>query len=117
MSQKKILLFISLFLSSFLFGQDKQKAEEAKVGAYNVRTFINADKTFGFEIIESGKTVVHQQYKPFTTLPEGFKSKNNALLVAKHIAGRLQKNKDDRQTFISSDEAKKMGVTNEDLKN
>lgn len=108
---------MSLFASSFLFAQDKKEIEGARVGTYDVRTFINADKTFGFEIIESGKAVIHQQYKPFSTMPQGFKSKSNALLVAKHIAERMQKNKADRQTFIAPDEAKKLGVTSEDLKN
>jgi hypothetical protein len=117
MYKKQLLLLFGLFVSSLLFAQINENKDEAQVGKYTIKIIPNQDNTYGFQIMEFGNTIVSQKYKPFSTLPEGFKLKSNALLIGKYIAEQFQTNKENKKTFVSADEAKKIGVTSEDLKN
>lgn len=124
-----VFVMANLFFANAAFGQvtsitDKTDlsqsktsipAEEFKEGKYLVKIITNDDGSYGYEVYESKKIILNQKYKPFFTIPEGFKTKNNALIVGRWNALELLKDENIKKVFLPVNIAKELGVTQEDL--
>jgi len=114
MLKKKLLLLLMLFAASFLFAQTGKQQDKVTMGAYTIKVTTNPNQTYGYEIYEGGKLQVKQASKPYFSVPLGFNKKENALIVAKWQVSQLQQGKSN-DTFLTVEEAKKQGVSDDDL--
>lgn len=82
MRKKKVLLLIGLFTCLLLFAQNNGVKNEIKSGTYSVKIFSNADNSYGYEILNKAKVLIHQQNIPGRAGLKGFKKMSDAKRVA-----------------------------------
>ena len=114
MSKKKLLLIPLLVFSSIVWAQSKSSVADMLIGRYVVRLIINPDNTYGYEINDGNKAIVHQKNKPYSSSQTGFTQKQNAMVTALWIANQLKEGK--KNPDVSDPKkAKELGITKEDL--
>jgi|GEM_PF-862599 len=59
---------------------------------YSIRTFINIDSSWGYDIYKEGKLFVHQPHKPSVSGCFGFNNEKSALLVAGLVVNKIREN-------------------------
>ena len=116
MQKNTLLLLVALFVSSFLIAQSKNSNDEEKIGKYTVKIISNSDKTYGYEIYDNTLLSSSIKFKPYFSVLEGFRIKSNAVIIAKWHVEQLQIGVDRTKIFVEIEKAKKLGVTEEDLK-
>ena len=89
MKEKKMLLLIGLFACSFLFAQNSEVKNEIKPDMYSVKIFSNTDNSYGYEILDKGRVLIHQQNIPGQPGVKGFQNKNDAKKVASLVIKKL----------------------------
>lgn len=58
---------------------------------YTIKTYENADKAWGFDILKENKTFIHQPHIPAISGNNGFKTKEQAFITAEFMVNKLQK--------------------------
>ena len=81
-----IIVFILLAFSCQVWRPSTVKSKKNPV-SYTV--FKSKDGSFGYDIIEEGKIVIHQPYIPVIPGNHGFLKKKQAKLVAKNVIDKI----------------------------
>jgi len=86
--------------------QQKNPYADAKITA---RIIPSANKTFGYDILVNGKTLVHQPNMPGLPGNDGFTTKEKAKTVADFVVKKIRNN--EMPPTVTIEDLKKMGVS------
>jgi len=115
---KKLLLIMTVVLLSgtaaYAQEQEQDTITTETIGIYTLKTFQNADSTFGYEILLEDSIVERQTKKIFATLSSGFIIRSNARKVGRWFVNELSEGRNNRYA-LSIPHARELGVTEEDL--
>ena len=89
--------------------EQKNPYEKAEI---TIKTIPSANKTFGYEIILNGKTLVHQPSIPGLPGNNGFTTKERAKKVGAFVVNKIRKN--EMPPTVTIEDLNKMGVLKKD---
>ncbi len=110
----KVLFAICILLLKLeVFSQEKnnpdfKKPESNKAAELSFTIIKVANETWCYDILSNGKTIIHQTSIPGKSGIEGFKTKEQAILVANAIIEKI--NKGIKPPSISLEEMKLLGA-------
>lgn len=113
---KKLLFLFAVALVSGVsaYSQEQDTVTVETIGIYTLKTFQNADSTFGYEIFIQDSLIEKQTKKIFATLSTGFIIRSNARKVGRWFVNELSEGRYNRYA-LSIPHARELGVTDEDL--
>ena len=100
------LLLLIVFFSS-AFGQQKTITKSKNQLSYTV--IDSPNKTFGFDILQNGKLIIHQPNIPSISGNTGFKTKDDAIKIAELMIKKIQKG--EMPPAVTQEEMKKLKIT------
>lgn len=104
-----------LLFSTAVFSQVQEDTTTTEtIGIYTLKTFQNADSTFGYEIFIEDSLVERQTKKIFATLSSGFIIRSNARKVGRWFVNELSEGRNNRYA-LSIPRARELGVSEGDL--
>ena len=92
--------------------QQKEKNNPYTNAKITTKIIPSANKTFGYEILLNGRTLVRQPNIPTLTGNEGFTTKEKAQKVADFVVKKIRNN--EMPPTVTIDDLKKMGVLKKD---
>lgn len=92
--------------------QQKEKNNPYAKAKITTKIIPAANKTFGYEILLNGKTLVRQPSIPAMPGNDGFSTKNKAQKVADFVVKKIRKN--EMPPTVTIEDLKKMGVLKKD---
>jgi hypothetical protein len=87
MNRKLVILCIALFILSGSL--NAQKNAELRQSNYTYTCFQNPDKTWGYDILSSGKLFIHQPTIPAIQGLKGLNDKRSASKIAEQVIKKL----------------------------
>jgi len=115
---RKLLLIMTVVLLSgtaaYAQDQEQDTITTETIWIYTLKTFQNADSTFGYEIFIADSLVERQTKKIFTTLSSGFIVRSNAMKVGKWFVTELSEGRNNKYA-LSIPRARELGITDIDL--
>lgn len=89
MKKKNLLLLIGFFTCSLLFAQNNKVKKQVNHNIYSAKIFPNPDQSYGYDILNQNKVLIHQQNIPGEAGLKGFSKKNDAEKVAQLVIHKL----------------------------
>jgi len=123
MKNKKTLIVLSIFCVLFIFactsekqnfGADKKEIrEQVQENPYanakiSIKVIPSVNKTFGYDILVSGRPLIHQPSIPGLPGNDGFTSRERAQKVAEFVVKKIRNN--EMPPTVTIDDLKKMNV-------
>lgn len=114
--KNKFFLFLLFLLPLAVCAQDEASMADFPMDGYVIRVVTNADKTFGFLVLDQrdGKTILQQKSKPYAANQKGFSEKQNAMAAGMWYVRELKNGRRDVKQLTSA-KAKEAGITKIDL--
>ena len=118
-----ILLLVSFFLAAGGCNHGRSRNLEVKSTAFpvdadhpqeysdniKVRSYQNADSSWGFAVFLNGQLYIHQQVMPGTESITGFRTEKDALKVAELVAGKIRRHI--TPAGVSKEELDSLGIS------
>jgi hypothetical protein len=103
--KRKILLFLGfiVFMVSVRAQRSGPRNADKNIiifNSYLIHLQSLPDSSYGYDILYQSRPVVHQNKNPFTSLPTGFRNKEDAIKLAKWQAMQLMTS--NKQQFLNN---------------
>ena len=76
--------------------------------SFTFKIIVAADNTFGYDIFQNNRMVIHQPIIPGTSGAHGFKTKSDAEKVAQLVMQKMKNG--ERRPTVTSEELNKIGI-------